>query len=56
LPLRDLSERNGFFADGLTDELIFALSRVKALRVIARTSVMKYKSEKQECKRNWVRA
>jgi adenylate cyclase len=50
LPLRDLSERNGFFADGLTDELIFALSRVKALRVIARTSVMKYKSENKSAR------
>ena len=50
LPLRNLSEQADFFADGLTEELIFALSRVKSLRVIARTSVMKYKGEKEGAK------
>jgi TolB-like protein/Tfp pilus assembly protein PilF len=47
LPLTDLSGKkdDGFFADGMTDELIFALSRIKALRVIARTSIAKYKNE-----------
>jgi serine/threonine protein kinase/tetratricopeptide (TPR) repeat protein len=34
---------NEFFSDGLTDEIITDLSRVKALRVIARTSSMPYK-------------
>jgi len=32
-----------YFADGLTEELIAAMSKVKGLRVIARTSVMRYK-------------
>jgi TolB-like protein len=32
-----------YFADGITEELISAISRIKGLDVIARTSVMKYK-------------
>lgn len=32
-----------FFADGMTEELIAAVSQVRGLRVIARTSVMRYK-------------
>ena len=32
-----------YFADGMTEELISSLSRTKGLRVIARTSVMRYK-------------
>ncbi|HEV2226093.1 MAG TPA: adenylate/guanylate cyclase domain-containing protein [Nitrososphaerales archaeon] len=32
-----------YFADGLTEELISAVSKTEGLRVIARTSVMKYK-------------
>jgi len=32
-----------YFADGLTEELISSVSRTQGLRVIARTSVMKYK-------------
>jgi adenylate cyclase len=33
-----------FFADGLTEELITVLSQLRELRVIARTSIMQYKS------------
>jgi serine/threonine-protein kinase len=45
LPLRNVSRDSSqdFFADGLTESLISDLARVKALRVISRTSVMKYK-------------
>ena len=32
-----------YFADGLTEELISSVSRIKGIRVIARTSVMRYK-------------
>jgi TolB-like protein/cytochrome c-type biogenesis protein CcmH/NrfG len=49
LPLENLSSDadQGFFADGMTDALITNLARVKSLRVISRTSVMKYKETKK---------
>ena len=34
---------NGYFADGITEELITQLSKIDELRVISRTSVMPYK-------------
>ena len=37
-----------YFADGLTEELISKLSLVKGLKVIARTSVMGYKSKEKK--------
>jgi TolB-like protein/Flp pilus assembly protein TadD len=45
LPLDNISPdpNDEYFADGLTDELITALSRVSGLEVIARTSVLRYK-------------
>jgi pentatricopeptide repeat protein len=45
LPFLNLSveEDNTYFADGMTEELISQLSHIRDLRVIARTSVMKYK-------------
>lgn len=45
LPLRNITAGTGheYFADGLTEELISVLSRIRGLRVIARTSVMQYK-------------
>lgn len=45
LPFANISpdHLDDYFADGLTEELISAVSRIKGLRVIARTSVMKYK-------------
>lgn len=45
LPLRNISADTGeeYFADGLTEELISSVSRMQGLKVIARTSVMKYK-------------
>jgi TolB-like protein/cytochrome c-type biogenesis protein CcmH/NrfG len=46
LPLQNLSEDkdNAFFADGVQDELLSNLSKIKDLKVISRTSVMQYKS------------
>jgi len=45
LPLRNVSKdpAQEYFADGMTESLISDLARVKALRVISRTSVMTYK-------------
>ena len=37
-----------YFADGLTEELITVLSHLRELRVIARTSVMQYKTTTKE--------
>src|SRR5438552_5856015 len=46
LPLQNLStdKENAFFADGVQDELLSNLSKIKDLKVISRTSVMQYKS------------
>jgi adenylate cyclase len=46
LPLASISPdpQDGYFADGLTEELISELSQVRGLSVIARTSVAPYKT------------
>jgi TolB-like protein/DNA-binding winged helix-turn-helix (wHTH) protein len=45
LPLKNLSgdPDQEYFAEGLTEELITTLGKISALRVISRTSVMRYK-------------
>lgn len=45
LPLENLSgdKEQDYFADGMTDELIASLAKVRNLRVISRTSSMEYK-------------
>jgi len=45
LPLKNMSPdpNDEYFADGMTEELITALSSIRELTVIARTSVMQYK-------------
>src|SRR5262249_24285695 len=45
LPLADLSPppRESYFADGLTEALITELAKIRALRVIARSSVMSFR-------------
>jgi len=49
LPLENLSgdPSQEYFADGMTEELITDLAKVSALRVISRTSVMRYKRTKK---------
>ena len=46
LPLENLSRdpEQEYFADGLTEALITSLAKIKALRVVSRTTVMKYKA------------
>lgn len=49
LPLDNFSgdPSQNYFVDGMTDELITDLAKVSALRVISRTSVMRYKGTKK---------
>lgn len=52
LPLANLSSdpEEGYFADGMTEEIITSLSGVRQLTVIARTSVMGYKNTTKKVK------
>ena len=49
LPFEDLSAESGseYFADGMTEALITSLAKIKALRVISRTSAMQYKGARK---------
>jgi TolB-like protein/DNA-binding winged helix-turn-helix (wHTH) protein len=50
LPLANFSgdPAQEYFVDGMTDELITDLAKIGALRVISRTSVMRYKGTKKD--------
>ena len=50
LPFEDISpgSQNEYLADGMSEELIMALSQNRQLRVIARTSVMQYKERAKD--------
>jgi TolB-like protein/DNA-binding winged helix-turn-helix (wHTH) protein/Tfp pilus assembly protein PilF len=49
LPLQDLSPQGGqeYFADGITEEVITDLAQTLPLRVISRTSVLRYKQTRE---------
>jgi TolB-like protein len=49
LPLENLSHdsEQDYFAEGMTDELITALAKISALRVVSRTSVVQYRDTKK---------
>jgi adenylate cyclase len=49
LPLANISAdpKDEFFADGMTDELIGTLSKIRGLKVVARTTAMRYKGERK---------
>src|SRR5262249_3588407 len=48
LPLENLSHdtQDAFFADGIQDDLLTKLAKVRALKVISRTSVMQYRGKR----------
>jgi TolB-like protein/Flp pilus assembly protein TadD len=50
LPFADMSESRdqGYFADGMAEELLTLLAKVPGLRVIGRTSCSRFKDERQD--------
>jgi TolB-like protein/serine/threonine protein kinase/Flp pilus assembly protein TadD len=52
LPFRNLSEKieNEYFSDGITEDIITHLSKLKNLKVVSRTSIMQYKNSEKNLK------
>jgi len=52
LPFTNMNkdEQDDFFSDGITEDLLTQLSKISDLKVISRTSVMKYKNTKKSIK------
>ena len=52
LPFANMStdQENEYFSDGLTEEVIASLSRLKDMKIIARTTSMQYKGTKKDVK------
>jgi serine/threonine protein kinase/Flp pilus assembly protein TadD len=52
LPFENISpdKESDYFSDGLTEELILSLSKLKNMRVVSRTSTMQYKGTKKDIK------
>jgi len=52
LPLENLSggSENQYFSDGMTEEIITKLSRIKSLQVASRTSVARFKATQKDVK------
>jgi TolB-like protein/Flp pilus assembly protein TadD len=52
LPFDNISndKENDYFSDGLTEEIIASLSRLKDMRVVSRTTTMQYKGTKKDIK------
>ncbi|MEO8561024.1 MAG: BTAD domain-containing putative transcriptional regulator [bacterium] len=52
LPFRNLGvgAENEYFADGITEDVIAHLSKIRALKVISRTSVMRFKAREESLK------
>src|SRR5207244_12322512 len=49
LPFDNLSDdkQNSYFADGIQDDILTALSKISDLKVISRSSVMRYRDNKR---------
>jgi TolB-like protein/class 3 adenylate cyclase/Tfp pilus assembly protein PilF len=52
LPFSDLSQTQDqeYFSDGLTEDIITQLAKIKSFKVTSRTSIMKYKNNKKSLK------
>jgi serine/threonine protein kinase/Flp pilus assembly protein TadD len=52
LPFKDISpdKESDYFSDGLTEELLISLSRLKDIRVVSRTTTMRYKGAGKDIK------